>query len=87
VSMSPTWADGPMATFDLETTGVDPETARIVTASVITIEPGVEPSAVEYVMRQGKPDDVDRSWPIRPFGEPQTALIPPTPPTRPGGLL
>jgi DNA polymerase III subunit epsilon len=29
------WADGPLVGFDLETTGKDPETVRIVTASVI----------------------------------------------------
>lgn len=33
----PTWADGPMTAFDIESTGVDTETARIVTASVVTI--------------------------------------------------
>jgi DNA polymerase III subunit epsilon len=32
-----TWADGPMTAFDIESTGVDTETARIVTASVVTI--------------------------------------------------
>lgn len=31
------WADGPLAAFDLETTGVDPETARIITASILTV--------------------------------------------------
>jgi DNA polymerase III subunit epsilon len=30
------WADGPLCGFDLETTGTDPETARIVTACVAT---------------------------------------------------
>src|SRR5690606_29267173 len=32
-----TWADGPMLGFDLETTGKDPLTARIVTASAVTV--------------------------------------------------
>ncbi len=32
--MSSSWADGPLCGFDLETTGTDPETARIVTACV-----------------------------------------------------
>lgn len=32
-----TWADDPMSPFDIESTGVDTETARIVTASVVTI--------------------------------------------------
>ena len=31
------WGDGPFCAFDLETTSVDPETTRIVTASVVTI--------------------------------------------------
>lgn len=42
----------------------------------------------EYLVRQGKPDDVDRSWPIRPFPEPQAALIPEVEvPAHHGGLL
>ena len=31
------WADGPMATYDLETTSPDPETARIVTATLAVV--------------------------------------------------
>jgi DNA polymerase-3 subunit epsilon len=34
------WADGPMGAYDLETTGVDVETARIVTACVATVGDG-----------------------------------------------
>lgn len=37
----PCWADGPMVAFDLETTGIDSETARIVTASVVSINGSV----------------------------------------------
>ncbi len=33
-----TWADGPLAAFDIESTGTDVENDRIVTASVVTIE-------------------------------------------------
>lgn len=36
--MTATWADGPMVAFDLETTGVDVEVDRIVTASVVRID-------------------------------------------------
>ena len=36
--MTATWADGPMAAFDLETTGTDVEVDRIVTASVVRID-------------------------------------------------
>jgi DNA polymerase III subunit epsilon len=35
---APTWAVGPLVAFDLETTGVDVETDRIVTASVVAID-------------------------------------------------
>ena len=42
------WLDGPLCGFDLETTGPIPETARIVSVSLITVGRGVE--------RQ------DRSW-------------------------
>lgn len=38
-----TWADGSMVAFDLETTGTDPETARIVTASLVEVKPGDKP--------------------------------------------
>lgn len=34
------WADEPMLAFDLETTGPDPETARIVQAALVYIDPG-----------------------------------------------
>lgn len=53
--MGNSWADGPLCGFDLETTGVDTETARIVTAAVVAsgrgrsevirqwlVDPGVE---------------------------------------------
>lgn len=33
------WVDGSLVAFDLETTGIDPETARIVTASLIEVGP------------------------------------------------
>jgi DNA polymerase-3 subunit epsilon len=35
-----TWADGPLLAFDLETTGADPESARIVQAALCYIVPG-----------------------------------------------
>jgi DNA polymerase-3 subunit epsilon len=35
--MTGRWIDGPLLAFDTETTGVDPETARIVSAAVILI--------------------------------------------------
>lgn len=38
-----TWAEGPLLAFDLETTGVDVENDRLVTASVVEIQPGRAP--------------------------------------------
>lgn len=37
------WADGPLLAFDLETTGIDTATDRVVTATVISIVPGQSP--------------------------------------------
>ncbi|MDI9886676.1 exonuclease domain-containing protein [Streptomyces sp. HNM0645] len=34
------WITGPLAAFDLETTGTDVETDRVVTAAVVRLEPG-----------------------------------------------
>ncbi|MDQ3578215.1 MAG: exonuclease domain-containing protein [Actinomycetota bacterium] len=48
-----TWADGPMVAFDLETTGPDPETARIVTASTVHIHPGDQPSTYDVLVNPG----------------------------------
>lgn len=47
--MTAAWWDGPLVGFDLETTGVDPETARIVTACVLVHDPD-------------HPTDIVRSW-------------------------
>jgi DNA polymerase-3 subunit epsilon len=35
-----TWHTGPLALFDLESTGVDPHRDRIVTAAVVEVTPG-----------------------------------------------
>lgn len=48
-----TWADGPMAAFDIESTGIDVETARIVTASVVEVEPGRKPVVREWLANPG----------------------------------
>lgn len=34
------WAEGPLCAFDIESTGVNPLTARLVTATVVRIRPG-----------------------------------------------
>lgn len=49
------WIDGPMAGFDLETTSADPETARVVTASVVV---HLADSRVEH--------SVDAGWIVDP---------------------
>lgn len=45
------WHEGPLVGFDLETTGPDPETARIVTASIV---------------RRGTPQDGETGWLVDP---------------------
>jgi DNA polymerase-3 subunit epsilon len=47
------WGDGPMLGFDLETTGTDPETARIVTATTVLIRPGEQPKVREWLVDPG----------------------------------
>lgn len=46
------WYEGPLCGFDLETTGTDPETARIVTACVAELN-GDEPGAVNWLADPG----------------------------------
>lgn len=48
-----TWADGPMAAFDIESTGVDVENDRIVTASVVEVEPGRKSVIREWLVNPG----------------------------------
>lgn len=48
-----TWADGPMLAYDCESTGVDVFGDRIVTATVVRIEPGVEPKVRSTVINPG----------------------------------
>lgn len=48
-----TWADEAMYAFDLETTGIDVETARIVTATIVKVERGAEPVAREWLVNPG----------------------------------
>ncbi|GAA0614423.1 3'-5' exonuclease [Kutzneria viridogrisea] len=49
------WADGPLLAFDLETTGTDPATDRVVTATVISIEPGRQPRVLSWLASPGVP--------------------------------
>ncbi|MDR7302783.1 exonuclease domain-containing protein [Haloactinomyces albus] len=43
ISSAMSWADGPLAAFDVESTGVDTDTDRIVTATLVAITPGQQP--------------------------------------------
>lgn len=46
----PHWTDGTFLAFDVETTGVDVDQDRIVTASLVRISRGHEPVTVRYVI-------------------------------------
>jgi DNA polymerase-3 subunit epsilon len=46
-----TWCQGVLAGFDTETTGVDPETARIVSAAIVVDTPGSDPIIYEWLLR------------------------------------
>lgn len=48
-----TWLNGPLAGFDLETTGIDPEQARIVTAAVCRFGRGQLPKLRTWVADPG----------------------------------
>lgn len=47
------WADGPLCAFDLETTGKDPLTAHVVTATLIRIQPGSTPAPLNWLADPG----------------------------------
>lgn len=51
--MTAPWWERPLVGFDLETTGPDPETARIVTACVVVDEPGQEPVVMNWLVDPG----------------------------------
>lgn len=45
-----TWAFGQLAAFDTETTGVNVETDRVVTATVVDIVPGADPAVASHLI-------------------------------------
>jgi DNA polymerase-3 subunit epsilon len=47
------WHEGPMVAFDLESTGVDTDTARIVTACVALIQPGQPVEPMSWLLDPG----------------------------------
>lgn len=48
-----TWHAGPFLAFDTETTGVQTDTDRIVTATTVWIEPGQEPNVTSWLLDPG----------------------------------
>lgn len=49
------WHEGRMTGFDLETTSIDPHTARIVTAAIVHKIPGSRPRTIEWIIDPGVP--------------------------------
>ncbi|MEV8053102.1 exonuclease domain-containing protein [Streptomyces bacillaris] len=47
------WPDGPMLALDLETTGIDPESARIVSAAAVSIGVSSSPPACTWLVDPG----------------------------------
>ncbi|MCG7525057.1 3'-5' exonuclease [Streptomyces sp. OfavH-34-F] len=50
---TPAWSNGPMTALDLETTGIDPESARIVSAALVSIQAPGEPSTRTWLVDPG----------------------------------
>ncbi|MFF0201546.1 3'-5' exonuclease [Streptomyces sp. NPDC005017] len=51
-----TWYEGPLAAFDTETTGVDVETDRIVSAALVVQDaPGSRPRVIRWLVNPGVP--------------------------------
>jgi DNA polymerase-3 subunit epsilon len=51
--MAEHWTDGRMVAFDVETTGVDREESRIVTAAIVVVGGGLETETVHFVADPG----------------------------------
>lgn len=50
------WYEGPLAAFDTETTGVDVETDRIVSAALVVQDaPGARPRVTRWLVNPGVP--------------------------------
>jgi DNA polymerase-3 subunit epsilon len=47
------WSEGPFVGYDLESTGVDPREARIVTAAVVYAEIGAQPRTISWLLDPG----------------------------------
>ena len=53
--MTTSWHEGPLALFDVESSGVDPHRDRIVTAAVISVVPGCQPLTKTWLINPGIP--------------------------------
>ena len=49
------WHEGPLALFDVESSGVDPHRDRIVTAAVISVTPNCQPVTRTWLLNPGIP--------------------------------
>lgn len=47
------WGAGPLVGYDVESTGTDPHTARMVTAAIVHTTPGTRPRRIEWVLDPG----------------------------------
>ncbi|MGW7521207.1 exonuclease domain-containing protein [Streptomyces sp. NPDC054796] len=50
---APSWGEGPMLALDVETTGTDPETARIVSAAIATVGAGSQAPTTAWLLDPG----------------------------------
>jgi DNA polymerase-3 subunit epsilon len=78
----PRWIDQPMTAFDLETTGPEPAEARIVTGTLVRIEPGADPVVKTWLADPGVeiPDEAAAIHGVttehaREFGRPAREVI------------
>lgn len=56
-----TWHAGPFLAFDTETTGTDCDVDRIVTATTVLLQPGVEPQVTSWLVNPGIPIPAEAS--------------------------
>lgn len=57
------WADGPFVAFDCESTGIDPQTARILQAAIVLDDPGppAKQDATRFLINPGVPIPAEAS--------------------------
>ncbi|GAA3072253.1 hypothetical protein GCM10020000_66220 [Streptomyces olivoverticillatus] len=73
----PCWFDGPLAAFDTETTGVDVEHDRIVSAALVTqSQEGALPVVTRWLVNPGGAGARGGDGDTRPYGRPSAAARP-----------